>query len=84
MKSSIMKSYNVGGWDRRIRYALGFLFPVMGAFSKKRGIIRTMFWIIGLNGLITAYFKYSPLNKFLGYSSYPTKRGFFRALRLAR
>jgi hypothetical protein len=79
-----MKSYNVGGVDQRIRYGLGFLFPVMGIFSKKSRILRTMFLIVGLNGLLTAYFKFSPLNRLLGYSSYPRKKGFLRALRFAR
>lgn len=79
-----MRSYNVGGWDQRIRYTLGFLFPVMGIFSKKSGLVRTLFWIVGLNGLLTAYFKFSPLNKAIGYSTYPKKRGLLRSLRFAR
>ncbi len=79
-----MRSYNVGGWDQRIRYALGFLFPIMGIFSKKSGLVRTLFWMVGLNGLLTAYFKFSPLNKVLGYSTDTKKRGFLRSLRFAR
>ncbi|HZR46634.1 MAG TPA: DUF2892 domain-containing protein [Candidatus Manganitrophaceae bacterium] len=79
-----MRSYNVGGWDQRIRYGIGVVLPIMGIFSKQSPWLRALFWIVGLNGLLTAYFKFSPLNKLIGYSSYPKGRGILRALRYAR
>lgn len=66
-------NHNVGGWDRNVRYTLGFLFPVLALFFKGNRWARTLMWIIGLDGLLTAYFQYSPLNRLFGFSSVPKR-----------
>ena len=66
--------YNVGIWDQRVRYTIGILFPILGMGAKRSRWARAAFWAIGLDGLLTAYFKFSPLNKLLGISTYPKKR----------
>lgn len=75
------KSYNVGGWDRSVRYTIGFLFPVLALFSGKSRWARTAMWLIGLDGLLTAFFRFSPLNYLLGVSTYPRWKGFLRFAR---
>ncbi len=65
------KTYNVGGWDRGVRYTIGLLFPVLALFPGKSRWARTAMWMIGLDGLLTAFFRFSPLNHLLGVSTYP-------------
>lgn len=75
---SFFKSYNVGGWDQKVRYTIGFLFPIFALFSGKSRLARTALWVIGLDGILTAYFKFSPLNRLLGVSTYSRGRGLLR------
>lgn len=79
-----MRSYNVGNWDRNVRYAVGIALPVVAIFSKKSTFVRTLFWIIGLDGFLTAYFQFSPLNKLLGISTYQKKKTLLNVLPFAR
>ncbi len=69
-----MKTYNVGGWDRGVRYTIGILFPMIALFSGRSRFARTAMWLIGLNGFFTALFRFSPLNYLLGVSTYPRWR----------
>lgn len=65
------KAYNVGGWDRGLRYTIGVLFPVFALFSGRSRFARTAMWLIGVDGFLTAFFRFSPLNYLLGVSTYP-------------
>lgn len=65
------KGYNVGGWDRTVRYGIGVLFPILALFSGRSRFAKTAMWLIGVDGLLTAFFRFSPLNYLLGVSTYP-------------
>ncbi|MBI3804947.1 MAG: DUF2892 domain-containing protein [Nitrospirae bacterium] len=73
-----VKSYNVGGLDQQIRYGVGFFFPILALFAGRSRLVRAAMWVIGVNGLLTAYFKFSPLNRLLGISTYSRGRGLLR------
>lgn len=66
-----MKAYNVGGLDRGVRYSIGVLFPILALFSGRSRFAKTALWLIGVDGLVTAFFRFSPLNYLLGVSTYP-------------
>lgn len=69
-----MKAYNVGGLDRGVRYSIGVLFPILALFSGRSRFAKTAMWLIGVDGLLTAFFRFSPLNYLLGVSTYPRWR----------
>lgn len=66
-----MKVYNVGGLDRGIRYSIGVLFPIFALFSTRSRFAKAAMWLIGLDGFLTAFFRFSPVNYLLGISTYP-------------
>ena len=63
-----MKKKNVGGVDRIFRFGVGFM-SLMVVFVFDEWILKLLFGIVAMMGLLTAVIGYCPINDKLGMNT---------------